>query len=45
LRDETPTISLTADNLEMYYPKKDGAWTPDLAAIAAIPTKGSCTKV
>src|SRR5687768_11515811 len=45
LRDETPTISLTADNLERYYPKKDGAWTPDLAAIAAIPTKGSCTKV
>jgi len=45
LRDETPTISLTADNLKRYYPKKDGAWTPDLAAIAAIPTKGGCTKV
>ena len=45
LRDETPTVSLTADNLENYYPKKDGVWTPDLAAIAAIPTKGSCTKV
>jgi ribose transport system substrate-binding protein len=45
LRDETPTISLTADNLEKYYPKRDGVWTPDLAAIAAIPTKGSCTKV
>lgn len=45
VRDETPTVSLTADNLENYYPKKDGVWTPDLAAIAAIPTKGSCTKV
>jgi ribose transport system substrate-binding protein len=44
-RDETPTVSLTADNLEKYYPKKDGVWTPDLAAISAIPTKGSCTKV
>lgn len=44
-RDETPTVSLTADNLEKYYPKKDGVWTPDLAVIAAIPTKGSCTKV
>lgn len=45
LRDETPTVSLTADNLEKYYPKKDGVWTPDLKAIAAIPTRGTCTKV
>lgn len=45
LRDETPTVSLTAENLEKYYPKKDGVWTPDLDAIAAIPTKGECTKV
>ncbi|MEO7674532.1 MAG: sugar ABC transporter substrate-binding protein [Pyrinomonadaceae bacterium] len=44
-RDVTPTVSLTADNLEKYYPKKDGVWTPDLEAIAAIPTKGACTKV
>ena len=44
-RDETPTVSLTADNLEKYYPKKDGVWTPDLAAISTIPTKGTCTKV
>ncbi len=44
-RDVTPTVSMTADNLEKYYPKKDGVWTPDLAAIAAIPTKGGCTKV
>lgn len=45
LRDETPTVSLTADNLEKYYPKKDGVWTPDLQAIAAIPTRGTCTKI
>ena len=45
VRDVTPTVSMTADNLEKYYPKKDGVWTPDFAAIAAIPTKGDCTKV
>lgn len=44
-RDETPTVSMTADNLEKYYPKQDGVWTPDFEAIAAIPTKGGCTKV
>ena len=44
-RDVTPTISMTADNLEKYYPKVDGVWTPDFAAIAAIPTKSTCTKV
>lgn len=44
-RDQTPTVSLTADNLEKYYPKVDGVWTPDFNAIAAIPVKGSCTKV
>lgn len=45
LRDVTPTVSMTADNLEKFYPKKDGVWTPDLAAIAAIKTQESCTKV
>lgn len=45
VRDVTPTVSMMADNLEKYYPKRDGVWTPDLEAIAAIPTKGSCTKV
>lgn len=45
VRDVTPTVSLTADNLEQYYPKKDGVWTPDLNAIAAITTKSDCTKV
>ncbi|PYS89063.1 MAG: hypothetical protein DMF62_08170 [Acidobacteria bacterium] len=44
-RDVTPTVSMTVDNLEKYYPKVDGVWTPDLAAIAAIPVKASCTKV
>ena len=44
-RDQTPTVSLTADNLEKYYPKLDGVWTPDFNAIAAIPVKGDCTKV
>jgi ribose transport system substrate-binding protein len=44
-RDVTPTVSMTADTLEKYYPKKDGVWTPDFSAIASIPTKGDCTKV
>src|SRR5436190_1061840 len=44
-RDVTPTVSMTVDNLEKYYPKVDGVWTPDLAAIAAIPVKASCTNV
>lgn len=44
-RDQTPTVSLTADNLEKYYPKVDGVWTPDFNAIAGIPVKGSCTKI
>ena len=45
LRDVTPTVSMTADNLEKYYPKKDGVWTPDFTAVASIPTKSDCTKV
>lgn len=45
VRDVTPTVPMTADTLEKYYPKKDGVWTPDFAAIAGIPTKGDCTKV
>jgi ribose transport system substrate-binding protein len=44
-RDVTPTVAMTADNLEKYYPTVDGVWTPDFAAIAAIPTKSTCTKV
>ncbi len=45
LHDVTPTVSLTADNLEKYYPKKDGVWTPDFEAIASISTASTCTKV
>ena len=45
VRDVTPTISMTADNLEKYYPKVDGVWTPDFSAIASIATKSTCTKV
>lgn len=45
LRDVTPTVSLTAENLEQFYPKIDGVWTPDFEAIAAIPTASECTKV
>jgi ribose transport system substrate-binding protein len=44
-RDVTPTVSMTADNLDKFYPKKDGVWTPDFAAISAIKTKDQCTKV
>jgi ribose transport system substrate-binding protein len=44
-RDVIPTIPMTAEILEKYYPKKDGVWTPDFAAIASIPTKNDCTKV
>lgn len=45
VRDVTPTIPMTAEMLEKYYPKKDGVWTPDFEAIANIPTKNDCTKV
>lgn len=45
LRDVTPTIPMTADLLEKYYPKIDGVWTPDLEAIGSIPTANDCKKV
>jgi len=45
VRDVTPTVSLTADILERFYPKRDGVWTPDFEAIAAIPRQSDCTKV
>jgi ribose transport system substrate-binding protein len=45
VRDVTPTVSMTADNLEKFYPKKDGVWTPDFEAIAGLPTNSDCTKV
>ncbi|MEP6900194.1 MAG: sugar ABC transporter substrate-binding protein [Actinomycetota bacterium] len=45
VRDVIPAVPMTAEMLEKYYPKKDGVWTPDFAAIAALPAKGDCTKV
>ena len=45
VRDITPAIPITAEMLEKYYPKIDGAWTPDFTVIAAAVTKGDCTKV
>ena len=44
-RDVIPTVSMTPDLLEKYYPTIKGIWTPDLNVIAAIPAKGDCTKV
>lgn len=45
VRDVTPTVSMTAEALEKFYPKIDGIWTPDLTAVAALETQGDCTKV
>lgn len=45
VRDVTPTVSMTAELLEKFYPKKEGVWTPDFNVIAAIPTNSDCTKV
>ncbi len=45
LRDVIPTVPMTAEMLEKFYPKIDGVWTPDFEAIAAIAVKGDCTKV
>ena len=45
LRDVIPTIPMTAEMLEKYYPRKDGVWTPDFNAIATIPVKLEFTKV
>lgn len=44
-RDVIPTVSMTPELLDKYYPKIGGIWTPDLNVIAAIPAKGDCTKV
>ncbi|MBC7900502.1 MAG: hypothetical protein H7070_10680, partial [Saprospiraceae bacterium] len=45
VRDITPTVAMTAEILEKYYPKKDGVWTPDFAAIASLTVTSDCTKV
>ncbi len=44
-RDVIPTVPMTADMLERFYPKKEGVWTPDFAAVAALPVKTDCTQV
>lgn len=44
-RDVIPTVPLTADRLEKFYPKTEGVWTPDFAAIAGLPAKSSCTRI
>lgn len=43
-REVIPAIPVTADLLPKYYPKIDGVWTPDLRAVAALPTTVSCTR-
>lgn len=43
-RDVIPAIPVTAELLPKYYPKVDGVWTPDLKAVAALPTAVSCTR-
>lgn len=45
VRDVIPTVSMTAERLEKFYPKKEGVWTPDLNAIASLTKPGDCTKV
>lgn len=45
LRDVIPTVPMTAEMLQKYYPKKDGVWTPNFEAIAALTTKSECTRV
>ncbi|MGI9036591.1 MAG: sugar ABC transporter substrate-binding protein, partial [Pyrinomonadaceae bacterium] len=45
LRDVIPSIPMTAQTLEKFYPKINGAWTPDFEAIAALPVNGDCTKI
>lgn len=44
-RDVIPTVALTADKLEQFYPLRDGVRTPDLTAVAALPVKRSCGRL
>ena len=44
-RDVVPTVSMTPELLDKYYPKLQGVWTPDFNVIASIPAKEDCTKV
>lgn len=43
-RDIMPAVSITADGLERFYPRVQGAWTPDLVAIAALARGGDCSR-
>jgi ABC-type sugar transport system substrate-binding protein len=45
LRDVIPTVATTPELLEKLYPSKGGSWTPDFAAIAALPAKEDCTRI
>jgi ABC-type sugar transport system substrate-binding protein len=45
VRDIIPTLPMTPEKLEKFYPKVDGVWTPDLKSIATLPVKNDCTKV
>lgn len=45
VRDVIPTVPMTAEMLEKYYPKKDGVYTPDFDAINSLSAKDECTKV
>lgn len=45
VRDVVPTVPMTAEKIEKFYPKKDGVWTPNFEAIAAIVVKSNCTKI
>jgi hypothetical protein len=45
VRDVIPTVAMTPEMLERFYPKIDGVWTPDFKAIAALPAKGDCGRV
>jgi ribose transport system substrate-binding protein len=45
VRDVVPTVSMTPELLERYYPKRQGVWTPDFNVIAQIPVNSDCTKV
>jgi ribose transport system substrate-binding protein len=44
LRDVVPTMPMTPERLEQFYPRIDGIWTPDLRAVAALATGGGCTR-
>jgi ribose transport system substrate-binding protein len=43
-RDVIPAVPMTAEILPKYYPKIEGAWTPDMQAIAALPAGASCAQ-